>query len=399
MGLSAELEAAAADSAPYLIGKPKPPPPPGAHCANCGVTLEGPFCHVCSQEYDRHKRSIFHLAWEAIEGLFHLDGRLLRTLPALFFRPGQLARDYMEGRIVRHVPPFRTFLVALLLFIFAAEHAIHKLTEAQHRQEAERAAELATPEGRAKAAAARRAEAAKDRDERLDEAAKERDEDLKDPDLARDRVEACYAKAVAKAQARYDAALVKADLVASGQVVSHKNTTLNILAPADARADAARMLDENAGEARKTGAKADAAWIREGLKKALANPEYYLTVLFAWGHRLAVLLLPIVGLSLAVVYVNRRKYFIYDHLLVAINLLSFSFLANALGLFLPAAWGLWWLGLVAIWTPINLFQTLRGAYGSSLLGATLKTLIVWFATFVAFTTLLTCLMIFTLGQL
>ena len=37
----------------------------------------------------------------------------------------------------------------------------------------------------------------------------------------------------------------------------------------------------------------------------------------------------------------------------------------------------YWFGLVAIWTPINLFQTLRGAYGSSILGAILKTLIVW----------------------
>ena len=57
---------------------------------------------------------------ETIESLFHFDGRLRRTAPALFLRPGGLARDYMEGRIARHVPPFRTFLVALLLFVFCA---------------------------------------------------------------------------------------------------------------------------------------------------------------------------------------------------------------------------------------------------------------------------------------
>jgi hypothetical protein len=52
--------------------------------------------------------------------MFELDGRLARTLPLMFFGRA-LARDYMEGRLQRHVPPFRTFLVALLLFIFAAE--------------------------------------------------------------------------------------------------------------------------------------------------------------------------------------------------------------------------------------------------------------------------------------
>jgi hypothetical protein len=37
--------------------------------------------------------------------------------------------------------------------------------------------------------------------------------------------------------------------------------------------------------------------------------------------------------------VNKRQYFIYDHLLVATNLLSFSFLTNALCMVLPmSAW-------------------------------------------------------------
>src|SRR5689334_22656711 len=149
--MTGEMEAAAAESLGEIfkrrgkhafegVGKP---------CANCQTALEGPYCHACGQNADTHHRSIGHLIWEAIEGMFHLDGRLALTLPALFLKPGGLAKDYMEGRIVRHVPPFRTFLVALLLFIFAAEHAIHS---AQHHAEEEahkRAELLATPQGRA----------------------------------------------------------------------------------------------------------------------------------------------------------------------------------------------------------------------------------------------------------
>jgi len=122
-------------------------------------------------------------------------------------------------------------------------------------------------------------------------------------------------------------------------------------------------------------------------------------VLFGWAHRLAVLLLPIVGLSLTLVYVNRRQYYIYDHLLVATNLLSFAFLTNAIGMVLPHSLVAPWFAILTFWTPINLFQTLRGGYGSTIVGAIFKTLIVWFMSVMAFGLLVTGLMVFTLSQI
>jgi hypothetical protein len=346
-------------------------PTPGAHttCANCGAVLQGPYCHACGQNADTHKRSILRLTWEVIESLFELDGRLARTLPDLFLRPGRLARDYMEGRIARHVPPFRTFLVALLLFILAAEYATHRATLANERRAEARAAALATPQGRAAEAVRIRKEAVQERDEDLKDAAQDRAESLRDPDENRDKISAAYAKSLRRATSRYGDALAEADRVARGE-------------PAPA-----------------TASKASKNWFKAAVRKATANPEYYFNVLFAWGHRLAIVLLPIVGLSLALVYRNRRQYFIYDHLLVAMNLLSFSFLANGLGLMLPTAVMPLWLGLVTIWTPVNIFQTLRGAYGSSILGAALKAVIVWTATVTAFSLLLLALLIVSLAQL
>ena len=378
--MSSELEAAAADSASHLIGGAhKPQPPPGAVCANCGATLQGPWCHACGQDADTHKRSILHLAWEVIEGLAHLDGRLSRTLPDLFLRPGRLARDYMEGRIVRHVPPFRTFLVALLIFIFAAEYATHQAARASERQAAARAAVLATPQGRAAEAARQRAEAAGERNEELQEAAKDRADDYKDRDNRQAIIEARYAKALARAQDHYAIALDRADRVAKGL-------------PKETAAEAAAHAGVPIPRTRQ------ASWWKDGLHRAVANPEYYFTVMFGWGHRVAVLLLPIVGLSLAVVYRNKRQYFIYDHLLVATDLLSFAFLINAVALILPPPAMVYALGAAALWTPINLFQTLRGAYGSSMLGAGLKTLIVWLATVLAFSILLIALLVFSVAQ-
>jgi hypothetical protein len=458
--MTGELEAAAADSFTEFFKRRKKHPFTGVGqpCANCGAALEGPYCHECGQNGDNHKRSILHLIWEAIEGMFHLDGRLALTLPALFFQPGKLAKDYMEGRIVRHVPPFRTFLVALLLFIFAAEHAIHSVRHHAEEDAHKRAEALATPQGRAAEAARMRAEAGKDRDDRLKEAVadrdatlaeavKDRDESLKDPDEDRAKVQKDYQDAVAKApidyqadvakaQTRYAEAIAKADHLQANPLAAQElleaddkmrkaaaqrirsasvengrfgGVTINVPEagttvtapehgdPVVTTGDEGHAAPAATSAHAKPGQKAH--WPKTGLAKALENPEYYMVVVFGWGHRLAVLLLPMLGLSLALVYVNKRQFFIYDHLIVATNLLSFSFLTNALGLVLPDPVRKWWFLLLVLWTPINLFQTLRGAYGSSIVGAVFKTFFVWTSTLISFVVLLTALLVFALAQI
>lgn len=437
MVTGAELEAAVADSAGGLVGaKKKPFTHKGDPCKNCGTPLEGWYCYSCGQNADTHHRSILHLIWEAIEGMFHLDGRLANTLPLLFFRPGKLAKDYMEGRIVRHVPPFRTFLVALLLFIFAAEHLIHNVRHQQELKEEREAAQLATPHGRKAKADEIRKEAAEDRQERLADAVAQRDETLKEEGADKAKIAQEYADDVKKAQARYAEHMAEADaleknanagaealakLHGKGRDVAATvrgldfqspdkleagankladaqiaGTHLNIVGP-DAKTKAA--IEAEAAKPGHSGKHYSGEWLKERIAKAIENPDYYTLVLFGWAHRLAVLLLPIIGLSLALVYMNKRQYFIYDHLLVATNLLSFAFLTNALLFVLPAALAGPFLVILAIWTPINLFQTLRGGYGSSIVGAIFKTLIVWWITIIAFASLLLALMLFTLSQM
>jgi hypothetical protein len=280
----------------------------------------------------------------------------------------------MEGRIARHVPPFRMFLVALLLFIFTAELATHHAAAEQERRTAAREAALTTPQGRAAEAARLRKDAAESRAEFLREAAQERDAALGDADAEPAKVRAAYAREVQGAERRYAEHLAHADRVAKG-------------------------LPEPPRKAAATEHERRKALIKAPIRKAIANPEYFWMVVFAWGHRLAVVLLPIVGLALALVYRKRKELFLYDHLLVAMDLMSFSFLANAPGLLLPAPYLYWWLGAVALWTPVNLFQTLRGGYGSSVLGAALKTLIVWIVSAMGFTLLLAAVITVALVQL
>ena len=299
-------------------------PEPGALCKNCDAELQGQYCHVCGQNADQRHRNIFHLIWEAIEGLFHMDGRLWRTLPPLFFRPGTLNRDYLEGRLTRHVPPFRLFLVALLLFIFAAEHRIeHNLHAAQH------------------GATSHAGESAH----------------------ADDHGETATDSHAPTARASVNVAEV---VEADGDKTVTRNITVFAMSDDDAKFLKTMIQDSGI----------QPVWFRDAMVRALDNPKHYFLLMFTWGHRLAVFLLPILGLVLTLVNIRKRQFFVYDHLIVAMNLLSFLFLGYALSLALPAFLGQWVSTAMAIGVPVNLFFTMRGAYGSSIFTSIVKALIV-----------------------
>ena len=121
-------------------------------------------------------------------------------------------------------------------------------------------------------------------------------------------------------------------------------------------------------------------------------------VLFGWAHRLVMLLLPIVAGFLSLLYVYKKKSFVYDHLIVGMNFLAFLFLAYSIGLWLPFQVQPFWLLLMLVWGPVNLFMTLRGAYGSSIAGAVVKAATIWVGTVISFVLLVGLLMSFVLFQ-
>lgn len=349
-----ELEIAGLAAADALAGPADAPPGAGpkhavvhAECLNCGAPLHGRYCSRCGQTADDHHRSIGHLAWEAVEGLTHLDGRLARTLPALLVRPGRLARDHMEGRRARHVPPFRLFLVTLLLFMLALESAVH----GGRGREAHLGSVVIDGHGVSTRAPAPTAEQL---------ARVIRHEETGDELAAELKAEAAGAPAPPR--------------------VPHPARP-----PASVQATDA---EDHLG-----------SWIKSRIAKVREAPEYYKLLVFTWAHRLAVLLLPIFAAQLTLLYVYRRKFYVYDHLVVSMQFLSFVFLVSAAAWVLPGAVRGWAVGAASVWTPVNLFMLLRGAYGSTLPGALVKTLLLWASTFVVFTLLIVGLLALALQQL
>lgn len=89
----------------------------GATCANCGTSLAGAYCYACGQSSHIH-RSLLHMFEEVLHGIFHFDTKAWRTIPALIKRPGQLTKDYIQGKRTSFVSPLALFLFLIFLMFF-----------------------------------------------------------------------------------------------------------------------------------------------------------------------------------------------------------------------------------------------------------------------------------------
>lgn len=96
-----------------------PEPVSGTICRSCGDPHQQRYCPQCGEKrFDPSSLHITHYFEEALEGLFHFDGKFFRSVKTLFSRPGQLSLDHVEGRRVRSVRPFQLFLIVnLIIFV------------------------------------------------------------------------------------------------------------------------------------------------------------------------------------------------------------------------------------------------------------------------------------------
>lgn len=93
-----------------------PEKPAGPPCANCASVVTGPFCAQCGQRNIRRLVSVRRMMWDVLDDQLSVNSALPRTVSGLLLRPGFLTREYVAGRIVRYIAPFRLYLVTSLLF-------------------------------------------------------------------------------------------------------------------------------------------------------------------------------------------------------------------------------------------------------------------------------------------
>jgi ribosomal protein L32 len=132
--------------------------PPLTHCENCGAQLRGHWCAQCGQPAIDYRRSFRHVIADLLDEFLNWDSKFFATIGLLLVRPWKLTNQFLAGHRVRYVHPLRLYLLASILFFFAVNYwakSIHlqpgKITsEDRAKIEAALDARNLTPEQRAK---------------------------------------------------------------------------------------------------------------------------------------------------------------------------------------------------------------------------------------------------------
>jgi hypothetical protein len=327
-------------------------------CRNCGAQLSGAYCANCGQPARIH-RSLASLGHDILHGVFHFEGKFWRTIPELFFHPGRLTRRYIEGERAKFVSP-----MALFLFTVFVMFAVFSFTS-----------------GTALDQAAQTAGEVRDTWQTGNAAAIEQ---------TNEKIEALQEKkdaegATAEERASIDAQI--AELVAA-------RTVMEALASGDF--DRISKLDEDLAAAAKAGgalkerseSKVNTGWatldrrLTEGLSQANNNPGLLIYKLKINSYKFSWALIPLSVPFLWLLFFWRRDIHLYDHAIFATYSISFMMLlliVLALAAMLGAGPALWGTALGVI-PPLHMYKQLRGAYGLSRFGASVRLMLLLMAT-------------------
>jgi Protein of unknown function (DUF3667) len=88
--------------------------PNTGQCLNCGTELLGQHCHNCGQKGHVH-RTLASFGHDILHGVFHFEGKILRSLPMLAWNPGHLTRRYVHGERAKFISPLALFLFTVFL--------------------------------------------------------------------------------------------------------------------------------------------------------------------------------------------------------------------------------------------------------------------------------------------
>ena len=104
------------------------------NCLNCQTAFEGNFCLECGQKSETHRFTFHEWLHEIPHSIFHIDSGFLYTFRSLYYRPGDMIREYLQGRRKVYFSPFLYVLIwcgvfiVVSHFIAGAEHSEAEIT-------------------------------------------------------------------------------------------------------------------------------------------------------------------------------------------------------------------------------------------------------------------------------
>ena len=333
----------------------KPTGKAGEHshrCDDCGAQVSGRFCSNCGQPAHTH-RTLLHLGEEILHGVMHFDSRIWRTLPLLIANPGRLTREWVLGKRTRYVSPLAMYLftvfVMFMILSFMPVNTQIQAAETAVRDAASGPASTGTTYMMATNEVVQ-AEVALENAPKGD-----------DPGAVAKRAELTARLAKAReAEKAADAAMQEAP--------SAPNVAVMGAGLADNLRDAAANGDLKVN----TGDKA----LDKKLLKKLQNPELTLYKLQQTFYKFSFLLIPISIPFVALLFLWKRGFTLYDHGVFVLYSLTFMAMLIMLTAGLMRFGGvvavLAMLAATAI-VPVHMFAQVKGAYGLSTFSALWRT--------------------------
>lgn len=106
----------------------------GSACPNCGTLLkpEFEFCPHCGQENHDLRVPFRTFAYEFLESITHFDTKVWNTLKVIFTKPGQLTKDFVEGKRARYVHPARFYVFTSFVFFALLTIQLDRAAEEGH---------------------------------------------------------------------------------------------------------------------------------------------------------------------------------------------------------------------------------------------------------------------------
>jgi Protein of unknown function (DUF3667) len=117
--------------------------PPLIHCENCDALLTGRWCSQCGQAAIDYRRSFRHVIVDALDSFLNFESKFFATIGWLIARPWHLTNQFLAGRRVRYVHPLRLYLLVSILFFFVINYWAKSIHADPSKLSAEDRAEIA----------------------------------------------------------------------------------------------------------------------------------------------------------------------------------------------------------------------------------------------------------------
>jgi len=380
-------------------------------CLNCGTVLIGAHCHMCGQKAHVH-RTLHEFGHDILHSVLHFDGKIWRTLPLLFWKPGDLTRRYVHGERAKFVSPLALFLFSVFLTFatfnwlvpdggasIPAPDTIESVRKEYQADRKEIEEAIAALEAEKKAAP--QADAADI--ERIDGKIARNRERLQKLDDSQGRqlrqMEAANEQFLTeKRKIDADVARLEASLEAARKA---GQPTQKLEEDLEGAKMAARVINTAAGGLQ-NGLDEDTEWtftdlnfpgsgaLNKAVKTAGKNPQLLLYKIQSNAYKYSWALIPISVPFVWLLFFWRRRFKMFDHAVFVTYSITFMMLLGIIcAILINTGFGAIGGLLLAFYPPIHMYRQLHHAYQTSRFGA------FWRMCFLSFFAM-TALMLFTM---